>query len=89
MNDRINSGGFWTLILLLCPIIMSTKSRLAQYSVTIIGGFLLLIYFVCLFRPDVPLHYGYFDSARRTIVHIMPIAVWLLAYIAGIENEKP
>lgn len=88
MNDRINSGGFWSFILLLCPIMMSTKSRLAQYSVTIIGGFLLLIYFVCLFRPDVPLHYGYFDSARRTIVQIMPTAVWLLAYIAGIENEK-
>ena len=87
MNARINAGGFWTFILLLCPIIMNTKSRLAQYSVTIIGGFLLLIYFVCLFRPDVPLHYGYFDSARRTIVQIMPTAVWLLAYSVGIERE--
>ena len=87
MNDRINAGGFWAFVLLLCPIIMRTKNRMARYSITIIGGYLLLIYFVCLFRADVPLHYGYFDSARRTIVQIMPTAVWLLAYSVGIERE--
>ena len=87
MNARINAGGFWTFVLLLSPIIMRTGNRLARYSITTIGGYLLLIYFVCLFREDVPLHYGYFDSARRTIVQIMPSAVWLLAYCAGIEKE--
>lgn len=87
MNARINAGGFWTFVLLLSPVILKTKSRLAQYSVTIIVGYLLLIYFVCLFRADVPLHYGYFDSARRTIVQIMPTTVWLFAYSVGVERE--
>ncbi len=87
MNDRINAGGLWSLLLLLSPIVVSTKKRLAQYSVSLIVGFILLIYFVCLFRADVPLHYGYFDSGRRTLVQIMPTAVWLLAYSAGLGEE--
>lgn len=87
MNARINAGGFWTYVLLISPIVMRTKNKMARYSVTIIGGYLLLIYFVCLFRADVPLHYGYFDSARRTIVQIMPTAVWLFAYSVGMERE--
>ncbi len=87
MNSRINAGAVWTFLLLLAPIVISTKSRVAQYAVSLIGGYVLLIFFVCLFRTEVPLHYGYFDSGRRTLVQIMPAAVWLLAYSAG-EREN-
>lgn len=88
MNDRINAGGLWAFLLLLSPIVLGTKKRMAQYSVSLTVGFILLIYFVCLFRADVPLHYGYFDSGRRTLVQIMPTAVWLLAYSVGLGEER-
>lgn len=87
MNDRINSGALWTFVLLLSPIVISTKKKLAKYSLSLIGGYILLIYFVCLFRTQTPLHYGYFDSGRRTLVQIMPAAIWLLAYSAGDREE--
>ena len=88
MNDRINSGAIWTYILLLSPIVLHGKNRLAKWSVALIWGHNLLIYFICLFRVDVPLHYGYFDSGRRTLVQIMPAAVWMLAYCAGVKEER-
>lgn len=88
MNDRINSGAIWTYILLLSPIVLHGKNRLAKWSVVLIWGHNLLIYFICLFRVDVPLHYGYFDSGRRTLVQIMPAAVWMLAYCAGVKEER-
>jgi len=87
MNDRINAGGFWTFLLLLSPIAISTKNKVAKYSVSLIFGYILLIYFVCLFRTGAPLHYGYGDSGRRTLVQIMPAAIWLLAYSVGDREE--
>lgn len=83
MNDRINAGAFWTFVLLLCPIILKTKNIFAKYSFTVVAGYLLLVYAVCLFREEIPLHYGYFDSGRRTLVQIMPAAIWSFAYSAG------
>lgn len=87
MNDRINAGAFWSYVLLLAPIAMRDGDRLKKYVVTTIGGYLVLLYFVCLFRFGAYLHYGQFDSARRTLVQIMPAAVWLLAYSIGNREE--
>jgi len=88
-NDT-NSAAFWIFFLLMCPVLLSMRNRIAAYSVTVVAGYLILIYFICLFRGDLPLRLGYSDSARRTIVHIMSSAVWLLAYsmAAGFPCEK-
>lgn len=87
MNARINSGALWTFVLLISTIAICAKKRLAGYSVSLIMGYILFIYFICLFRADVPLHYGYFDSGRRTLVQIMPTAIWMLAYSMGDQEE--
>lgn len=88
-NDT-NSAAFWIFLLLMCPVLLSMRNRIAEYSVTVVVGYLILIYFICLFRGELPLRLGYSDSARRTIVHIMSSAVWLLAYnmAAGVSCEK-
>lgn len=87
-NERmngINAGAIWTFILLLCPVVIRNGNQVARYTASIIVGYIVLIYFICLFREGSLLHYGWNDSARRTLVHIMPAAVWLLAYNAGTE----
>ncbi len=95
MNDRINAGAIWTFILLLCPIVIKGGRNLAKYTVSMLVGYIVLIYFICLFREGALLHYGYYDSGRKTLVQIMPAAIWLLACSAGdrerlvqIKNEE-
>lgn len=83
MNNRINAGAIWTFILLLCPIVIKSGRKAAGYTVSMLVGYIVLIYFICLFRDGAPLHYGYYDSGRKTLVQIMPAAIWLLAYSAG------
>ncbi len=87
MNDRINAGAIWTFILLLSPIVVKSGRNIEKYSISMILGYIVLIYFICLFRTEVWLHYGYTDSARRTLVHIMPTAIWLLAYGAEAREK--
>lgn len=95
MNDRINAGAIWTFILLLCPTVIGSRGKTAKYTVSMLVGYIVLIFFICLFREGAPLHYGYYDSGRKTLVQIMPAAIWLLAYSAGdrecqvqIKNEE-
>lgn len=88
MNDRINAGAIWTFILLLSPIVIKNGRNTEKYIISMIVGYIVLIYFICLFRTEVWLHYGYYDSGRKTLVQIMPAAIWLLAYSAG-EQENP
>ncbi|MCI8322177.1 MAG: hypothetical protein HFI54_00725 [Lachnospiraceae bacterium] len=83
MNDRINAGAIWTFILLLCPIVIKNGKSTEKYIVSMILGYIVLIYFICLFRAEVWLHYGYYDSGRKTLVQIMPAAIWLLACSVG------
>lgn len=78
--DDTNAAAFWIFLLLLCPVLLGLRKRTAGYAVTVVAGYLILIYFICLFRGDLPLRLGYSDSGRRTIVHVMSAAVWLLAY---------
>lgn len=88
-NDT-NSSALWIFLLLMCPVLLSMRNQIAAYSVTLVGGYLVLIYFICLFRGELPLRLGYSDSARRTIVHIMSTAVWLLAssIASGVSCDK-
>ncbi len=88
MNNRINAGAFWTFILLLCPIVIKSGRKAARYTVSMLVGYIVLIYFICLFRDGAPLHYGYYDSGRKTLVQIMPAAIWLLAYSAGDREHR-
>lgn len=88
MNDRINAGAIWTFILLLCPIVIKSGESIAKYIVSMIIGYIVLIYFICLFREEVLLHYGYYDSARKTLVQIMPAVIWLLAYSSGARERS-
>lgn len=87
VKNGTNSGALWTFALLLSLMIICLKNRTAQYAVTIIWGYVLLIFIICLFRGEVPLRFGYGDSARRTLVQIMPTMVWVLAMCTG-EIEK-
>lgn len=88
-----NSAALWIFVLLLCPVILSMWKRTSGYALTTVLGYIILIFVIVLFRNDgalggdLPLHTGFTDSARRMIVHIMPTAVWLLAYCAG-ESER-
>lgn len=83
-ENETNAAAFWIFLLLMCPVLLNLRNRVAEYSLAVVAGYLILIYFICLFRGELPLRLGYSDSARRTIVHVMPTAVWLLAYaLAG------
>lgn len=83
VENGTNSAAFWLFVILLSLMILCVKSNTAKYSVTIIWGYILLIYAICLFREGAPLRLGIGDSARRTVVQIMPTAVWLLVVCTG------
>ena len=55
------------------------KERINKFAFVSIFGYLILIFAMVLFRDGFLIHLGYGDSARRTIVQIMPGAVWLAA----------
>lgn len=86
-EDDTNAAAFWVFLLLMCPVLLSLRNRTAEYAAAVVAGYLVLIYFICLFRGDVPLRLGYSDSGRRTIVHVMSVAVWLLAYVLADRNS--
>ncbi len=95
-NDT-NSASLWIFVFLLFPVALSAGTRTSKYAVTTVCGYLMLIYVICLFRYEgddpMPLRRYFGDSARRTIVQIMPTAVWLISYCMSsveqfAENEK-
>ena len=86
-ENTTNSAALWTFVLFISMMALCSKQKIAKYSTTIIWGYVLLVYFICLFRGDAPLRMGVGDSARRTLVQIMPAMVWLLTVSAG-EIEK-
>lgn len=74
-----NAAAFWVYILLLIPGLFIGKSNnMRIYSLSIIAGNILLIYFICLFRDGVPIRFGFYDSARRTIMQFLPMTLWLI-----------
>lgn len=86
LNNETNAAAFWTFILLMLPCVSMFKMKTNSYVVISVITYLVLIYFICLFRSDVPIRLGYGDSARRTIVQIMPSAVWMIIY--AVENAR-
>lgn len=74
-----NAAAFWSFILLLTPFLITKKDKTIIYSLSLILGNILLIYFICLFREGYPLRFGFYDSARRTIVQFMPMTLWVIA----------
>ncbi len=91
LENDTNSAALWLFICLLFPVVLSMRSVIDKYAVTVAFGYLVLVFVICLFRYDgteqVPLRLGYYDSSRRTIVQIMPTIVWLIAYCMG-DAEK-
>lgn len=91
LENDTNSAALWIFICLLFLVILSKGDTIDKYTVIIVLGYLALVYVVCLFRYEgsvqVPLKLRYSDSSRRTIVQIMPTAVWLIAYCIGEAKE--
>ncbi len=74
-----NAAAFWAYIILLVPGIYMVKNKnMRIYSLSIIAGNILLIYFICLFRDGMPIRFGFYDSARRTIMQFLPMTLWLI-----------
>lgn len=75
-----NAGAFWSFVLLLVPnLITGKKNKMTIYSLSLILGNIFLIYFICLFRDGAPIRFGFYDSARRTIMQFIPMTLWLIA----------
>ena len=74
-----NAAAFWSFMLLLTPYLITKKEKMAVYSLSLILGNVLLIYFICLLREGAPIRFGFYDSARRTIVQFMPMSLWVIA----------
>lgn len=85
-QNNTNAAALWTFVLLLCPIVVIKGREVGKYAITYVGGYLIFVYFISLFRTGLPIHLGYTDSSRRMLVHIMPTAIWLLANC--IENDN-
>lgn len=78
-DNETNAVAFWTFLFLLMPVLSAAKEKVNKFAFISVFGYLVLIYTMVLFRGDFLIHLGYGDSARRTIVQIMPSAVWLVA----------
>lgn len=89
VEDDTNSAALWSFMLLSCPAILGIRNKVSRYAVTSVLGYIILIFAIFLFRNsgtlgnELPIRLSAGDSARRMIVHIMPTAVWLLAYCIG------
>ena len=78
-DNETNAAAFWIFLIILIPVLAMAKERVSQFAFVSIFGYLVLIFAMVLFRDGFLIHLGYGDSARRTIVQIMPGAVWLAA----------
>ena len=78
-DNETNAAAFWIFLLMLIPVLAMAKERVNKFAFVSIFGYLILIFAMVLFRDGFLIHLGYGDSARRTIVQIMPGAVWLAA----------
>ncbi len=78
-DNETNAAAFWIFLIILIPVLAMAKERINKFAFVSIFGYLILIFAMVLFRDGFLIHLGYGDSARRTIVQIMPGAVWLAA----------
>ena len=85
IEGNMNSGYLWGLMLVTVPFLLVSKRKLSDISVGIILGYLGLVFFIFLFRKELPMHEGFGDSGRRMLVHIMPTLVFLV--LANMINE--
>ena len=78
-DNETNAAALWIFLIMLIPVLAATKEKVNKFAFVSVLGYLILIFAMVLFRDGFLIHLGYGDSARRTIVQIMPGAVWLAA----------
>lgn len=78
IEEDNNNSFFWIYVLSFLVPLMALNSRTSQYSSCTILGYVFLVFWIMLFRAALPMRMGYGDSARRMLVHIMPMAIWLI-----------
>lgn len=78
-DNETNAAALWLFLILLIPVLAAAKEKVNQFALISVLGYLILIFTMVLFRNGFLIHLGYGDSARRTIVQIMPGAIWLAA----------
>lgn len=78
-DNETNASALWIFLIMLIPVLAAAKEKVNKFAFVSVLGYLILIFTMVLFRNGFLIHLGYGDSARRTIVQIMPGAVWLAA----------
>lgn len=86
--NETNAAALWIFLILLIPVLAAAKEKVNKFAFVSVVGYLILIFAMVLFRNGFLIHLGYGDSARRTIVQIMPGAVWLAAEGIALCMEK-
>lgn len=78
-----NSLALWGFVLLMLPIILGDKRNMPRLLVAFVFDYLMATFFIYACRTNNPIHLGMNDSCRRTIMQIMPTAMFVIAYVIG------
>ena len=78
-----NSGGIWSYALLMVPLLLQNKNKTTGFLGSLVLCYIMSLYILFCMRTGYPIHWDHNDSCRRTLMQIMPTAMFAIAYIAG------
>ena len=73
-----NSGYLWVFVILSLGALTVIYNDVGKLAYNTVMGYLLLIFLIFIFRKNIEIHVWWWDSGRRVLVHMMPVAVWLV-----------
>lgn len=87
VSKNSNSLALWAFLLLLLPLAVRNCVREKDNLLIVVLCYILMVFGISIFRTGNPLHTGTGDSFRRVLCQIMPLAMWLVTYYAGKNDE--